>query len=63
MPRKVGENHFGLVEGKSHFLEQEEIKLVTIRFKLAIGESQLDKGQFIDGEDFIRGLLRRYQNK
>lgn len=39
------------------FQRQEEIKFSVIRSKLAIGEAQLDEGKFIDGEEFIRGLI------
>ncbi len=61
MPRKVEEDRFELAneltEDESYFLEQEETKLAAIRSKLATGESQLDKGQFIDDESFIAGLI------
>ena len=38
-------------------LEEDESKLEAIRVKLAIGEAQLDRGEFVDGENFIGELL------
>ena len=38
-------------------LEQEETKLDLLRDTLAKGESQLDQGRGIDGEEFINKLI------
>ncbi len=38
-------------------LEQEETKLDVLRQTLAVGESQLDQGQGIDGEQFMNDLI------
>ena len=40
-------------------LEQEETKLDVLRQTLAVGESQLDQGQGIDGEQFMNDLIDR----
>lgn len=39
-------------------LEQQETQLDLLRKKLAIGESQLDNGEGIDGESFMHELLK-----
>jgi len=38
-------------------LEEHEAKLELIRKKLAIGELQLDQGEGIDGEQFMKELI------
>lgn len=38
-------------------LEEDESKLEAIRAKLAAGEAQLDRGEFIDGEKFMAELI------
>ncbi|MEM1152641.1 MAG: type II toxin-antitoxin system ParD family antitoxin [Pseudomonadota bacterium] len=38
-------------------LEQEEAKLDLLRETLAKGEAQLDQGQGIDGDEFIKNLI------
>ncbi len=38
-------------------LEEQEIKLELIRKKLAIGAGQLDQGQGLDGELFMKQLI------
>lgn len=38
-------------------LEEDESKLEAIQAKLAIGETQLDRGEFVNGEKFIDELL------
>jgi len=38
-------------------LEEHETKLELIRKKLAIGELQLDQGEGIDGEQFMKELI------
>ncbi|MDD2466849.1 MAG: type II toxin-antitoxin system ParD family antitoxin [Desulfobulbus sp.] len=38
-------------------LEIEETKLDALRAKLAEGESQLDKGQGVDGQSFMNQLI------
>ncbi len=38
-------------------LEVEEIKLEALRARLAEGEAQLDKGQEVDGQSFMDGLI------
>ena len=38
-------------------LEQQETKLELIRKKLTVGELQLDKGQAVDGELFMKELI------
>ena len=38
-------------------LEEDESKLEAIRVKLATGEAQLDRGEFVDGETFIAELI------
>lgn len=40
-------------------LEQEETKLDVLRQTLAVGESQLDQGQGVDGEQFMNDLIDR----
>ena len=37
-------------------LEEREMKLDALRKKLAIGESQLDQGEGVDGEQFMKEL-------
>lgn len=38
-------------------LEEDETKLEAIRTKLAVGEAQLDRGEFVDGEKFMAELM------
>ena len=38
-------------------LEQEETKLDVLRHTLAMGESQLDQGKGVDGEDFMAEII------
>lgn len=38
-------------------LEEHETKLDLLRNKLSLGESQLNKGQSIDGEAFMQDLI------
>lgn len=38
-------------------LEQQETKLELIRKKLAVGTLQLDQGQGLDGEQFMKELI------
>jgi antitoxin ParD1/3/4 len=38
-------------------LEQEETKLDVLRQTLAVGESQLDQGKGVDGEQFLNDLI------
>ena len=40
-------------------LEEDETKLTVIRSKLAIGEAQLDRGEFVNGDDFIKELIAK----
>lgn len=40
-------------------LEENEAKLTAIRSKLAIGEAQLDRGEFVNGGDFIKELIAK----
>ena len=41
-------------------LEEDETKLAVIRNKLAAGEAQLNKGDFVDGESFIKELITKH---
>ncbi len=45
------------VRAELRLLEQEETKLDVLRQTLAVGESQLDQGQGIDGEQFMHDLI------
>ena len=40
-------------------LEEDEAKLTAIRSKLVIGEAQLDRGEFVNGDDFIKELIAK----
>ena len=40
-------------------LEEDEAKLTAIRARLAIGEAQLDRGEFVNGEEFIKELIAK----
>lgn len=40
-------------------LEEDETKLSAIRNKLAVGEVQLDRGELIDGEKFLKELIAK----
>ncbi len=40
-------------------LEEDETKLSALRSKLAEGEGQLDRGEFIDGEKFLKELIAK----
>jgi len=40
-------------------LEENEAKLTAIRTKLAVGEAQLDRGEFVNGDEFIRELITK----
>jgi antitoxin ParD1/3/4 len=58
---KINEGRFesssGAVRAASRLLEEREIKLEVLRQKLAVGESQLDRGEGVDGETFIQQLM------
>ena len=58
---KVKEGRFGstseAVRAALRLLEEDEAKLEAIRAKLAAGEAQLDRGEFIDGEKFMAELI------
>ena len=41
-------------------LEEDEAKLTAIRAKLAVGEAQLDRGEFINGDEFIKELIAKH---
>ena len=41
-------------------LEENEIKLAAIRSKLAVGEAQLDRGEFVNGSEFMKELIAKY---
>jgi antitoxin ParD1/3/4 len=45
------------VRAALRLLEQEETKLDLLRETLAKGESQLDQGQGIDGEEFMNEII------
>jgi antitoxin ParD1/3/4 len=45
------------VRAALRLLEQEETKLDLLRETLAKGESQLDQGQGIDGEEFLNKII------
>jgi antitoxin ParD1/3/4 len=38
-------------------LEADETKLQILREKLAISKAQADKGEVVDGEEFMQGLI------
>ena len=38
-------------------LEQQEAQIDLLRQKLAAGEAQLDRGEGVDGEQFMRDLI------
>ena len=40
-------------------LEEDEAKLSAIRSKLAVGEAQLDRGEFVNGDEFIKELIAK----
>ena len=40
-------------------LEEDEAKLEAIRNRLAEGQAQLDRGEFVDGEQFIKELIAK----
>jgi antitoxin ParD1/3/4 len=40
-------------------LEEDEAKLAAIRSKLTIGEAQLDRGEFVNGDEFIKELIAK----
>ena len=40
-------------------LEEDEAKLTAIRTKLSVGIAQLDRGEFVDGEQFIKELIAK----
>jgi antitoxin ParD1/3/4 len=40
-------------------LEEDEAKLTAIRSKLAVGEAQLDRGEFVNGDEFIKELIAK----
>jgi len=40
-------------------LEEDEAKLTAIRSKLAVGEAQLERGEFVDGDKFIKELIAK----
>jgi len=39
-------------------LEEQEVRLDILRAKLAIGDSQLDQGQGVDGQSFMEELIK-----
>lgn len=40
-------------------LEEDEAKLTAIRARLAIGKAQLDRGEFVNGDEFIKELIAK----
>ncbi|MFQ3245922.1 MAG: antitoxin ParD1/3/4 [Paraglaciecola sp.] len=40
-------------------LEEDEAKLTAIRAKLTVGEAQLDRGEFVNGDEFIKKLIAK----
>jgi antitoxin ParD1/3/4 len=38
-------------------LEEDEAKLTAIRAKLTIGKAQLDRGEFVNGDELIKELI------
>jgi antitoxin ParD1/3/4 len=40
-------------------LEEDEAKLTAIRAKLAVGETQLDRGEFVNGDEFIKEMIAK----
>lgn len=40
-------------------LKEDEAKLTAIRAKLAIGDAQLDQGEFVKGGEFIKELIAK----
>jgi antitoxin ParD1/3/4 len=40
-------------------LVEDEAKLTATRAKLAIGEAQLNRGEFVNGDDFIKELIAK----
>lgn len=58
---KIKEGRYGstseAVRAALRLLEADETKLEAIRAKLAIGEDQLERGEFIDGEKFMAELM------
>ena len=41
-------------------LEEDEAKLTALRSKLAVGEAQLDRSEFINGDEFIKELIAKH---
>lgn len=41
-------------------LEKDEAKLAAIRAKLTIGEAELDRDEFVDGDEFIKELIAKH---
>ncbi|RBP53210.1 type II toxin-antitoxin system ParD family antitoxin [Arenicella xantha] len=60
MPRNtsvtIGEHFSSFIDSK---IEEDEAKLTAIRSKLAMGEAQLDRGEFVNGDDFINKLIAK----
>lgn len=58
---KIKEGRYGstseAVRAALRLLEEDETKLEAIRAKLAVGEAQLERGEFIDGDKFIAELI------
>jgi len=58
---KIAEGRFEsvseAVRAGLRLLEEDESKLEAIRAKLADGEAQLDREEFIDGEKFMAELI------
>ncbi len=40
-------------------LEEDEAKLTAIRSKLAVGQAQLDRGEFVNGDELIKDLIAK----
>lgn len=58
---KIKEGRYGstseAVRAALRLLEEDETKLEAIRTKLAVGEAQLERGEFIDGNKFMAELI------
>ena len=46
------------VRAALRLLEEHEAKLDILRKKLSVGETQLDEGQGVDGDEFMQELIR-----